>query len=300
MGKIKQLMIEEQDRIENLMTQSVSISGGIKMNEMNLTEQDSNSTPSKKNDASLYPDLSDLTTKKIPHRNLILDGVCSHCAHCGHELTDSVSIQRGIGPICSAKGYMEDAVEGDELQAMIDLAEYPELVQFLTEHYRPLGLRGLVNGLVRVASLNRPHGKGRSLGNTKVHAACCEAIESLGHEKLAKLLRESLAVVELKKSKTHLGSYEVWVRRSEWTREWSYDLNRKLVGTTYDKRLRAMIVPIHEPGYPNAPVLTGRVFTDPRTGRPMKETNKRALWTLMKDHYAGLVVKTPNGAMKIK
>ncbi len=48
-----------------------------------------------------YPDLSRLTTKKIPHKDMILDDVCTNCACCGQPLTDSVSVQRGLGPRCS-------------------------------------------------------------------------------------------------------------------------------------------------------------------------------------------------------
>lgn len=241
-----------------------------------------------------YPDLSNLTTVKIPHRNLILEGVCSHCAHCGHELTDSVSIQRGIGPVCSRKGYSEDPVEGDEMQAMIDLAEFPELVEFLTEHYKPLGIRGLVNGLVRVASLNRPRGRGQKDGNVKVHSACCDSIESLGHRKLAQLLRETLVIMEVRESEAYPGSYEVWVKRREWTREWSRDLKRATVGSFFCRKAKATVVPIHKPDDPTLFRYSNR--TGPGGRRLL---NKRALWDLMLKHYGGLVAKVKGEPVKL-
>jgi len=241
-----------------------------------------------------YPDLGNLTTKKVPHKNLIMDGVCTNCAHCGHELTDSVSFQRGIGPICSNKGYDEDPVEADETQALIDLAEYPELVEFLMEHYRPLGIRGLVNGLVRTASLNRPRGRNQAEGNAEVHAACCDAIESLGHRKLAALLRETLVVLEVRESKVHPGSVEVWVKRQEWTKGWSLDIKQYTWGSFFDRKQKAMIIPMHRGGDPKAVALTGRTGPD---GRHV--TNKRALWDLMLKHYGGRVAKVRGQAVKL-
>lgn len=241
-----------------------------------------------------YPDLSGLTTDKVPHRNLILDGVCTHCAHCGHQLTDSVSIQRGIGPICSRKGYSEDPVDGDEMQAMIDLAEFPELVEFLTEHYRPLGLRGLVNGLVRVASLNRPRGRDQKEGNDKVHAACCDAIESLGHRKLATLLRETLVIMEVRESEDYPGSYEVWVKRRAWTKRWSWDLRKRVWGSFYCKQLKATVVPIHRPDNEKSRALSNERDLDGR-----RISNKRALWELMLEHHGGMVARVKGETVKI-
>lgn len=242
----------------------------------------------------LYPDLSNLTTTKIPHKNMILEGVCTHCAHCGHELTDSVSIQRGIGPVCSKKGYSEDPVEADETQALIDLAEYPELVAFLMEHYKPLGVRGLVNGLVRVASLNRPRGRGQCDGNASVHSACCDAIESLGHRKLAALLRETLVVLEVRDSEKYPGHAEVWIKKREWTKEWSWDLRRDTWGSFYCREVKATVVPMHKPGDPKSVACTGRTGPD---GHHV--TNKRALWDLMLKHYGGLVAKVRGSTVKI-
>src|SRR5574343_1262328 len=190
---------------------------------------------------------------KLPHRNMVLDGVCTHCAHCGLALTDSVSITRGIGPQCSKRAYKEDPVDGDEIQAMIDLAEWPEVVEFLTQHYKPLGMRGLVNGLVRLASLNRPRGKGRLKGNFALHTDICQAIQSLGYVKIASLLRETLAVVFVKTDPA-TGVAAVRVKKSEWTPQYSTEM-RTLPEVGYDKMNRSYLVKVHQPGDPKAPVL---------------------------------------------
>jgi hypothetical protein len=209
-----------------------------------------------------------LTTQKAPHGRLILEGVCSHCAHCGMALTDSVSIERGIGPVCSKKGYLEDPQNSDEMQAMISLAEFPEVCTFLVEHYRPQGVRGLCNGLVRLASLNR--------GNYNLHVACCDAIECLGYIKLANLLRESICVIILKDSTVHPGCLEVWVKRHAYKWAWGRD-SKNIPGSFFDRTLRRVIIPITDPtGSPKGGIFEGR-----------RMSNRQMLWELMLRHYSG-------------
>lgn len=241
-----------------------------------------------------YPDLSGLTTVKLPHNNLILEGVCTHCAHCGHELTDAVSIQRGIGPICSKRGYAEDAAEADEIQAMIDLAEFPELAEFLTTHYRPLGIRGLVNGLVRIASLNRPRGRGQKLGNAKVHSACADAVQSLGHRKLADLLRNTLVVVTVAAVEGEPGVVSVHVKKRDLPTGWFSQIDATLSQTTWMKKARHHNVVVH---HPSDPTRKARSRLQGPDGKAV--SNKRALWTLLCHNFSGLIVKTTDGTVKI-
>lgn len=208
-----------------------------------------------------------ISTTKRHHSTLKFEGICSECAHCGHALTDSASIERGIGPVCSKKGYNEEPKEDiDEMQALIALAEYPELVEFLTEHYKPEGARGLMNGLVKICSLNRKH---------EAFGAMCEAIECLGYEKLASVLRESIAVVDVKEHKEHPGYYLVWVKKADFTWSWNRAL-KAIPGWRYPRRgLRGILI-------------------------PKAEGPRQLLWRAMKEHYEGLCVKTPNGCFKIE
>jgi len=207
-----------------------------------------------------------VSTTKRHHAELRFEGVCSECAHCGHALTDSVSIERGIGPVCSKKGYLEDPQDADEIQAMIDLAEYPELVEFLTENYKPQGVRGLMNGLVKICSLNRKH---------EAFGACCEAVSSLGYDKLASILRETIAVVQVSEHDEHPGFYLVWVKKRDFTWTWANDL-KAIPGWRYPRRgIRGILI-------------------------PMRELERKMLWVAMRTHYEGLVVKTPKGAFKIE
>lgn len=215
-----------------------------------------------------------VTTKKLSHHDLILDGVCSHCAHCGQALTDAVSITRGIGPTCSKKGYTEDPVNADEIQALIDLSEYPELIEFLTEHYKPQGVRGLMNGLVKICSLNR---------KSPVHEACCNAVESLGFHKLASILRESLAVIEVLPSKDDPGYVKVWVKKGSY----NYSFTRSLYNISGTRRgFRGTLVPIHD----------GKECS---WDSNRKVTNRKFLWEIIERHFSGLICKTAKGTFKI-
>jgi Family of unknown function (DUF6011) len=199
--------------------------------------------------------------RKGQHYQLVFQGVCSHCAHCAMQLTDAVSIERGLGPVCSKRGYLEDPTDPDEMQAMIDLAEYPQLVEYLVAKYKPQGVRGLMNGLVKICSLNR---------RSPVHPACCDAIESLGYKNLASTLRESLAVLEIKEHDDK--TYHLWVKRSEWSIAWQYDL-RRVSGAYMSRQYKGWLVP---------------------------KTQKQLLWAYMLKHFEGLcaTVRGTDGSKK--
>ena len=192
--------------------------------------------------------------KKGQHYKLVFQGVCTNCAHCALKLTDSVSIERGIGPVCSKRGYFEDPTDPDEMQAMIDLAEYPDLVNYLVTKYKPQGIRGLMNGLVKICSLNR---------RSPVHQACCDAVESLGYKKLASTLRESIAVIEIKNQDAN--TFHLWVKKSEWNWAWSNAL-RQIPGAYFSRQEKGWLVP---------------------------KAQKHLLWALMVRHYEGFCAKVP-------
>ena len=214
--------------------------------------------------SALLPPSQKPYTFKGERYTLVYEGVCSACAHCGMPLTDAVSIQRGLGPICSRKGYeAEDIKVSDDSEALMALAEYPELVDWLSAKYKPQGNRGLVNGLVRVASLNR---------RSPVHSACTDAVEALGYKRLASALRESLAVIELTDSKENPDHYSMWIKKSEFS--WAfYNELRKLDGVALRK-------------YPTKHTIV-----------PKK--HRVAMARLFVEYYAGLCVKTANGAHRI-
>jgi hypothetical protein len=203
------------------------------------------------------------TYYKAGHRHqLVFEGVCTHCAHCGQPLSDAISIERGIGPVCSKKGYAEEPKVSDEIQAMIDLAEFPALMNFMVDRYKPQGVRAMMNALVKICSLNR---------RSPVHQACCDAIESLGYVNLASTLRESIAVVEIKDCQEHPGNYHVWVKKSDWHWGWTNAI-RAIPGAFASRQLKGSIVP---------------------------KTHKRQLWDAMLKHYDGFCAKTPSGTIKI-
>jgi len=196
--------------------------------------------------------------------SLKFEGVCTSCAHCGMPLTDAVSIQRGLGPICSRKGYdAEDIKVTDDSEALIALAEYPDLVDWLMKKYKPQGNRGLVNGLVRTASLNR---------RTPVHSACTDAIEALGYRRLAGALRESLCVIELTDDKDDPTAYSMWIKNAEFN--WAfYNALRRNNGVVTRK-------------YPTKHTVVPKV-------------HRVALARLLVEYYTGFCVRTTSGAHKI-
>jgi len=199
---------------------------------------------------------------------LICEGVCVSCARCALKLTDSVSIERGLGPDCSAKGYLEDPKSSDEMQAFIDLAEFPQLCDYLTSKYKPLGVRGLMNGLVKIASLNR-----KSVG---LHAAICDAIDSLGYHTLAGALRDSISTIEIKESVKDPACYQVWVKKGEWTFAFGQEMKNISNVGRYEKM---------RPG--------------DTKGVLVPKSAKRGLWEAMLRFYPGCVAKTPAGTIKI-
>ena len=194
---------------------------------------------------------------------LIYEGVLTNCAHCGMPLTDAESSQAGLGPICRKKGYTDEVEPVDPMDAMLALAEYPQLVDYLNAKYKPQGNRQLANGLVRTASLNR---------RTPVHGACTDALEALGYKRLASALRESIAVVEIYDSKSKPDHYGVWVKKSDFS--WSfYGEVKQLTG-------------VHMTKYPVKEIVVPRA-------------HKRALAQLIVKYYEGFYVKTQNGSHKI-
>lgn len=194
---------------------------------------------------------------------LVFEGVCVACAHCGQPLTDSESVERGLGPICSKKGYLEEVEPKDDAEAMMALAEFPELVDYLVKKYKPKGNRGLVNGLTRTASLNR---------RTPVHGACTDAIEALGYKRLASALRESISAVEIFEIADQPKHYGLWIKKADFSWLFWNELKRNpgVYMTKYPKK--ATLVP---------------------------KEHRKILAQLLVNHYEGLYVKTPKGSHKI-
>jgi hypothetical protein len=149
------------------------------------------------------------------------------------------------------------------MEAMLSLSQYPQLVDYLNAKYKPQGNRGLANGLVRTASLNR---------RTPVHAACTDALDALGYKKLASALRESLAVVEIYDSKAQADAYGVWVKKTDF--DWSF------------YRALTALQGVRMVKYPQKELIVPKV-------------HRRALAQLILKHYEGLCVKTQKGAHKI-
>lgn len=227
------------------------------------------------------------------------------CACCGQALTDALSIQRSIGPRCFGRGYSdEDPVEADLFEAYVALSGFPELCQFLKEHYEPLGLRGLVNGLVRTASLNRPRGRGQKDGNLEVFRACCDAVEAVGHGRMAELLRNTLVAIWL--DADSLGIYRLRVRKGK-SPDWlGAEIHRTLSFCRFHPwekgNLEHWMIGLYEDETEQVPILSRVVLDDDGTARVVVDSvrralrgehlsNKRVLWAILLKAFPGLAVK---------
>ena len=245
--------------IDELFSEMIANTESIQMQEPITTE----AAPEPGTPTTLVPPTNRSYTIGGIRYQLVFEGVCVSCAHCGQPLTDSESVERGIGPICSKKGYLEEVVASDSTDAMMALAEYPDLVDYLVSKYKEKGNRGLVNGLTRTASLNR---------RTPVHAACTDAIEALGYKRLASALRESISAVELYELPDSPESYGMWIKKADFS--WSF-WNRLKVQDG-----------VHMTRYPKKATI-------------VPKRHRLALAKLLVEFYDGLYLKTPKGSFKI-
>ena len=119
--------------------------------------------------------------------------VATHCAACGRTLTDAVSIEKGIGPVCRKKYLYEDAYPIDKDTAF-------QLTVFLTDSAIPEELAAKIGE----ACLDD---NSRRAANLLVHAASTEgpraaieathALRLLGYEALANRAQQRLAKVHI-------------------------------------------------------------------------------------------------------
>lgn len=210
--------------------------------------------------------IGNINTKKIHHSELILSGISTQCCDCGMPLTDAVSIERSIGPVCSKKGYLEDpVVDANFMDAFIYISEYPELIKFLNDNYSSEGNRGFMNGLVKVCSLNR--------SNKELVKSCCMAIEMLGWEKLANAIRNSCVILTIKNCKSNPDFFEVYLKNAYYKIEWSRHVNQ----------------------------ISGSKFLNyPQKHNLVPKSQKEALWIAMVSVYSGECVKGPEGIFRIQ
>jgi hypothetical protein len=197
-----------------------------------------------------------------------------------------------MGPTCRRKGFSQEPLPADPIDAMILLSEWAELVEFLNKHYSAEGNRGLVNGLVRVASLNRPRGGEQKEGNEKLFRAFCDAVEALGYPKMANLLRDTLVVAWLNKS-DEPGEDGISYLRTKAYRTpgwlWSEIMN-KVGGVSWDKKTRTFRIPMHEKG------SHLMLVTSVDSGK----SNKRVVWETLLKAFEGYAAKINGNPVPVR
>lgn len=189
-----------------------------------------------------------------------LHGVCSNCAHCSLALTDSLSIETGLGPICRKKARYSDPedAEKDETVAMALLSKYEDVFSFLMNNCgKDKGM--LMKAMVRIASLNR---------NTELHRDITNAIEALGWKTLAAHLRKPFAGIAITKSEDQ---YSLKVQKKYFSYEY-WNLMREFVEYRFDRANKCVW---------------------------FKEAEKAKVWHILKLCYPNFVMKTPEGYVTI-
>lgn len=115
----------------------------------------------------------------------IADITATHCCICNAELTDAVSVNRGIGPICSRKYYDVEHVITDEMvQVALGILFASKLdprVKVFAKRLKDKP-RDFCNLLVKWASAN--------YDQTEIVFECSDVIAALGFTDLAFVLRE--------------------------------------------------------------------------------------------------------------
>jgi hypothetical protein len=84
---------------------------------------------------------------------------------------------------------------------------------------------------------------------------------------------------------------EVWVKRRDWVKQWSWDVRRDVSGSFFCRRAKATVVPLGDKASPKMSNKRGP------GGQPVP--NRRALWDLMLKHYGGAVAKVKGEPVKI-
>lgn len=205
--------------------------------------------------------LSKMTARQVMRttyaaNNLALHGVCTVCAHCALTLTDSMSIETGLGPVCRKKARYDDPenADKDETVAMALLAKHTEVFDFLINNCGK-NKSLLMKAMVRIASLNR---------NTELHRDITNAIEALGWVTLANHLRKPFAAISISKNDDW---YALKIQKKYFSYEY-WSLMREFVEFRFDRLNRQVL------------------FTQPE---------KAKVWHILKICYPNFVLKTPEG-----
>lgn len=190
-------------------------------------------------------------------QSVSIHGVCSNCAHCGLSLTDAMSIETGLGPICRKKSNYNggpDEEGGDDTIALALLSQYPEVLLFLVSNCGK-DKSALMKAMVRIASLNR---------NTQMHRDLTNSIEALGWKRLAAHLRKPFAGIVIAK----LGEcYSLKILKKYYNYEF-WGIMRQFVDYRFNRADRCAVFAMEE---------------------------KAKVWHALKLCYPNFIMKTPDG-----
>jgi hypothetical protein len=122
----------------------------------------------------------------------------SHCCICSAALTDAVSVERGMGPVCSAKYYEIEHVITDEMVAhalgVVATSNLDPAVKMTAKHLKSRP-REFSNVLVKWASAH--------YDQKEVVFDVADAVAALGFTALSARLREDRTKIHLRKHPTN-------------------------------------------------------------------------------------------------
>jgi len=212
--------------------------------------------------------------------------IATHCAVCGKALVDADSVQMAIGPECRKRhGHGVQTCTPDWFAARTILANFgaelgaPETL--LTDE-TPAVAHAVANVLLH-----------RFAENFRSARWVPDALVALGYDKLAaraaKRARVKLGAVTNPAATTVPAEVRIDSRVDRWT----------FKGRTYSREVLAVATPFNEAFIGAVRAIAGRrwdgaakVWTIPATERP-------ALWSAIKTHYAGLPLVSAKGTTTI-
>ena len=232
--------------------------------------------PSKEEDT--FPCLVDTSTPENATQGILSKwGVAvSQCACCGRTLTDGVSIERGVGPICSRKYYeLPDSMEPDFGAALVHMDRVIELGCITEEMVH--GTDGLMHLLCKkedsraVANL-LSLACAANYGMSKVFPIT-EMIHALGYQVLAKKIDENNGAIRIEKH-----GAEFWIK-TPYSPEMNHDLYLRKICSTFE----------YKEGWGRAKVRICKA----------SKVNKALIWNVLCKHFPGFRIVSEKGRTNI-
>lgn len=195
----------------------------------------------------------------------VFDLTATHCSACGRPLVDGTSIEKSMGPVCRGKYGYEDAYPIDDTtaQAIIGILKGlgdTSVADKVLEAVLADDSRKAVNVLNHAVAIWAKEGT-----NSEDTAICLEAMKSMGYVKLADRIGSRMADVEIEVEDGLL-----------------------VLNTPFDPAFVSAIKGVK-----------GRRWNQDKKVWTVPASEKVAVWSALKDAYAGSLGIGPKGMFRI-